>query len=166
MPSFTAASSWAPLAVVFHVNATVTVRDTAESKRLSVVAWLTAASALAAPDSVCAASPSPGSPAPSIVAVSAPRVAVAFPLLTLGVLLGARWAYDAWGRYWGWDAKETWALITWLIYAAYLHMRLVVGWRGRKTAYLSLAGFGVVLFTYIGVNYLSELHGFLSGGGR
>lgn len=93
-------------------------------------------------------------------------IALAFPLLTLGVLLGARWAYDAWGRYWGWDAKETWALITWLIYAAYLHMRLVVGWRGRKTAYLSLVGFGVVLFTYIGVNYLSELHGFLSGGGR
>jgi cytochrome c-type biogenesis protein CcsB len=90
----------------------------------------------------------------------------AFPVLTLGVLLGARWAYDAWGRYWGWDAKETWALITWFIYLIYLHMRLVAGWRGRKTAYLSLAGFGVVLFTYIGVNYLSNLHGFLSGGGR
>jgi cytochrome c-type biogenesis protein CcsB len=93
-------------------------------------------------------------------------ISLAFPALTLGVLLGARWAYDAWGRYWGWDAKETWAFITWLVYAAYLHMRLVVGWRGRKTAYLSLAGFGVVIFTYIGVNYLSELHGFLSGGGR
>jgi cytochrome c-type biogenesis protein CcsB len=91
---------------------------------------------------------------------------LAFPILTLGILLGARWAYDAWGRYWGWDAKETWALITWLIYLIYLHMRLVMGWRGRKTAYLSLAGFGVVLFTYVGVNYLSELHGFLSGGGR
>lgn len=90
----------------------------------------------------------------------------AFPILTLGVLLGARWAYDAWGRYWGWDAKETWALICWLVYLIYLHMRLVVGWRGRKTAYLSLAGFSVVLFTYIGVNYISDLHGFLSGGGR
>lgn len=93
-------------------------------------------------------------------------IAYATPILTLGVLLGALWAYDAWGRYWGWDAKETWALITWIIYMVYLHMRLVVGWRGRKTAYLSLAGFGVVLFTYVGVNYLSELHGFLSGGGR
>jgi len=91
---------------------------------------------------------------------------IAFPVLTLGVLLGARWAYDAWGRYWGWDPKETWAFITWLVYLMYLHMRLVVGWRGRKTAYLSLAGFGVVIFTYVGVNYLSELHGFLSGGGR
>lgn len=91
---------------------------------------------------------------------------LAFPLLTLGVLLGARWAYDAWGRYWGWDPKETWALITWLVYLAYLHMRLVVGWRGRKTAYLSLLGFMVVIFTYYGVNKLSALHGFLSGAGR
>lgn len=90
----------------------------------------------------------------------------AFPVLTLGILLGARWAYDAWGRYWGWDAKETWALITWFVYLVYLHMRLVVGWRGRRTAYLSLAGFAVVLFTYVGVNYLSQLHGFLSGAGR
>ncbi len=93
-------------------------------------------------------------------------IRLAFPLLTLGVLLGARWAYDAWGRYWGWDPKETWALITWIVYAVYLHMRLISGWRGRKTAYMSLAGFGVVLFTYVGVNYLSDLHGFLSGGGQ
>ncbi|OGR86335.1 MAG: c-type cytochrome biogenesis protein CcsB [Elusimicrobia bacterium RIFCSPLOWO2_01_FULL_60_11] len=88
-----------------------------------------------------------------------------FPLLTLGVILGARWAYDAWGRYWGWDAKETWALITWFTYAIYLHMRLVMSWRGRKTVLLSIFAFGVVLFTYIGVNYLSELHGFLSNRG-
>lgn len=88
-----------------------------------------------------------------------------FPILTLGVILGARWAYDAWGRYWGWDAKETWALITWFTYAIYLHMRLVANWRGKKTVILSMIGFGVVLFTYIGVNYLSELHGFLSGKG-
>lgn len=90
----------------------------------------------------------------------------AFPVLTLGIMLGARWAYDAWGRYWGWDAKETWALITWFVYLIYLHMRLVAGWRGRRTAYLSMAGFCVVIFTYVGVNYLSELHGFLSGEGR
>jgi cytochrome c-type biogenesis protein CcsB len=93
-------------------------------------------------------------------------IAFAFPILTLGVMLGARWAYDAWGRYWGWDPKETWALITWLVYLVYLHMRLVIGWRGRKSVYLSMAGFGVVLFTYAGVNYLSALHGFLSGQGR
>jgi cytochrome c-type biogenesis protein CcsB len=91
---------------------------------------------------------------------------VAFPLLTLGVLLGARWAYDAWGRYWGWDPKETWAFITWLTFLIYLHMRLIVGWRGRKSAYLSLVGFVVVMVTYIGVNYLSPLHGFLSNSGK
>ncbi len=93
-------------------------------------------------------------------------IMLAFPVLTLGIMLGARWAYDAWGRYWGWDAKETWAFITWLVYLIYLHMRLVAGWRGRRTAYMSLAGFGVVIFTYVGVNYLSNLHGFLSGQGR
>ena len=93
-------------------------------------------------------------------------IRLAFPVLTLGILLGARWAYNAWGRYWGWDAKETWALITWIAYAIYLHLRLISGWRGRKTAYVSLAGFLIVVFTYVGVNYLSELHGFLSGGGR
>jgi cytochrome c-type biogenesis protein CcsB len=93
-------------------------------------------------------------------------IAWAVPILTVGVLLGARWAYDAWGRYWGWDAKETWAFITWLVYIIYLHARIMAGWRGRKTAYLSLAGFVVVLFTYVGVNYLSELHGFLSNQGK
>ena len=91
---------------------------------------------------------------------------MSFPVLTLGILLGAAWANDAWGRYWGWDPKETWSFVTWLIYLIYLHIRLVVGWRGRKTAYLSLVGFAVVLFTYVGVNYLSHLHGFLSGGGK
>jgi len=93
-------------------------------------------------------------------------IAIAFPVLTLCVMLGAGWAYDAWGRYWGWDPKETWALITWLVYLVYLHMRLVIGWRGRKSVYLSIAGFAVVLFTYVGVNYLSALHGFLSNQGR
>ena len=88
-----------------------------------------------------------------------------FPILTLGILLGARWAYDAWGRYWGWDAKETWALISWLVYAIYLHMRLVKNWIGRKSVLLSMLGFIVILFTYVGVNYLSDLHGFLSGRG-
>ncbi len=88
-----------------------------------------------------------------------------FPILTLGIILGARWAYDAWGRYWGWDAKETWALITWFTYAIYLHMRLIMSWRGRKTILLSIFGFAVVIFTYVGVNYLSQLHGFLSGKG-
>jgi len=93
-------------------------------------------------------------------------ILVAVPLLTVGILLGGVWAHRAWGRFWGWDPKETWALITWLVYIAYLSVRFGVGWRGRKTAYLSLAGFAFVLFTYVGVNYFSPLHGFLSGASK
>lgn len=93
-------------------------------------------------------------------------IAWGVPVLTVGLLLGARWAHDAWGRYWAWDAKEMGALVTWLVYSTYLALRVLRGWRGRKTAYLSLAGFAVVLFTYVGTSHLSEVHGFLAGGGR
>lgn len=89
-------------------------------------------------------------------------IRVALPLLTVGLILGSLWAHAAWGRWWGWDAKETWALITWLVYAGYLYMRLGRGWRGRRAAYLSMAGFAVILFTYVGVNFFSKKHGFLS----
>jgi cytochrome c-type biogenesis protein CcsB len=88
-----------------------------------------------------------------------------FPVLTVGIIMGGIWAYGAWGRFWGWDAKETWALITALIYAGYLHMRFVKNLRGRKAVYVSMVGFASVIFTFIGVNYLSELHGYLSGRG-
>ena len=77
-----------------------------------------------------------------------------FPLLTLGIITGAIWAEYAWGRYWNWDPKETWSLITWLLYAALLHQRLTVGWRGRKAAIMAILGFGAVLFTFLGVNLL------------
>lgn len=93
-------------------------------------------------------------------------VAVAFPMLTLGLASGCVWAYHAWGRVWSWDPKETWALVTWLIYGSYLVSRLFLGWRGRKAAYLSMVGFVLILFTYVGVNYMSPLHGFLTGTGR
>ncbi|MBI4056273.1 MAG: c-type cytochrome biogenesis protein CcsB [Elusimicrobia bacterium] len=89
-------------------------------------------------------------------------IAVFFPVLTIGIIMGGIWAYNAWGRFWGWDAKETWALITWFIYVIYLHMRFFGGVRGKKTVYLSMAGFASIIFTFIGVNYLSELHGYLS----
>ena len=77
-----------------------------------------------------------------------------FPLLTLGIITGAVWAEYAWGRYWNWDHKETWSLITWLLYAALLHQRLTVGWRGRKAAIMAIAGFLAILFTFLGVNLL------------
>jgi cytochrome c-type biogenesis protein CcsB len=77
-----------------------------------------------------------------------------FPLLTLGIITGAVWAEYAWGRYWGWDPKETWSLITWFFYAALLHQRLTVGWRGRKAAIMAIVGFMAVLFTFLGVNLI------------
>ena len=90
-------------------------------------------------------------------------IVAAFPVLTIGIIMGGIWAYNAWGRFWGWDPKETWAFITALIYAGYLHMRFVAGLRGRKAVYVSMVGFASVVFTFVGVNFLSELHGYLSG---
>lgn len=91
-----------------------------------------------------------------------------FPLLTLGILSGAVWANEAWGSYWSWDPKETWALITWLVFAIYLHTRLTKGWRGTKSAILATVGFVTVWVCYLGVNLLGTgLHsyGWFSGQG-
>ena len=87
-------------------------------------------------------------------------VAIGFIFLTLGIITGSVWAYSAWGSYWSWDPKETWSLITWLIYAAMLHSRFVQGWRGKRMAIMSIIGFASVLFTYFGVNYLPGLHSY------
>ncbi len=81
-------------------------------------------------------------------------IGIAFPLLTLMIAAGAYWANRTWGSYWSWDPKETWALITWMVYAGYLHMRIARGWRGRRAAYFTIIGFAVVLFTFFGVTYL------------
>jgi ABC-type transport system involved in cytochrome c biogenesis permease subunit len=88
-------------------------------------------------------------------------VFVAFPFLTLLILTGAVWAEYAWGSFWRWDPKETWALITWLVYLSIIHLSSARGWRGRKVLWLSIAGFAVVVFTFYGVNYLlSGLHSY------
>ena len=81
-------------------------------------------------------------------------ILVGFVLLTLGLITGAVWANEAWGTWWSWDPKETWAFISWLFYAAYLHMRISKGWQGRRPAILATAGFFIVLICYIGVNFL------------
>jgi len=81
-------------------------------------------------------------------------ICLAFPLLTLMIAAGAYWANQTWGSYWSWDPKETWAAITWLVYAGYLHMRITRGWRGRRAAYFAILGFAVVMFTFFGVTYL------------
>lgn len=86
-------------------------------------------------------------------------VGFAFPLLSLCIITGAIWANYAWGTYWSWDPKETWSLITWLIYAGYLHARLMYGWKGKRAAWMAVFGFAAVLFTFFGVNYfLPGLH--------
>ncbi|MDR2348751.1 MAG: c-type cytochrome biogenesis protein CcsB [Bifidobacteriaceae bacterium] len=85
---------------------------------------------------------------------------VTFPLLTTMIVLGALWADTAWGRYWGWDPKETAALVTWLIYGAFLHARIARGWRGKKSAWLLIIGFAAVLFAYFGNHFLGGLHSY------
>ncbi|MFG2479668.1 c-type cytochrome biogenesis protein CcsB [Streptomyces fagopyri] len=87
--------------------------------------------------------------------------AAVFPLWTFTIIAGAIWAGDAWGRYWGWDPKETWAFITWVAYACYLHARATAGWKGRKAAYIALIAFACFLFNYYGVNiFVSGKHSY------
>ena len=86
---------------------------------------------------------------------------IGFPLLTIGILSGAVWANEAWGSYWSWDPKETWALATWLVFAIYLHLRISKGWRGKKPAILASLGFVTVWICFLGVNLLGEgLHSY------
>lgn len=88
-------------------------------------------------------------------------VVFGFLFLTIGIITGAVWANSAWGKYWTWDPKETWSLITWFIYAIFMHLRMMKGWYGRNLAWVSILGFLAVLFTYFGVNYLlTGLHSY------
>ena len=83
-------------------------------------------------------------------------IGLGFPFLTIGIISGAVWANEAWGSYWSWDPKETWALITWLVFAIYLHSRLLKGWQGKKAAVLGSCGFFVIWICYLGVNFLGK----------
>jgi cytochrome c-type biogenesis protein CcsB len=105
--------------------------------------------------------------APAVKAVEAfetatdKTIAFGFLFLSVGIISGAVWANSAWGTYWSWDPKETWSLITWFIYAVFLHCRFMRGWRGRRAAWISILGFASVIFTYLGVNFLlSGLHSY------
>ena len=84
-----------------------------------------------------------------------------FPIWTFAVMAGAIWAEAAWGRFWGWDPKETWAFIAWVVYAAYLHARTTSGWRGRPSAWVNVVGLGVMIFNLLYVNFVSTgLHSY------
>lgn len=88
-------------------------------------------------------------------------IGLGFPFLTIGIISGGVWANEAWGSYWSWDPKETWALITWLVFASYLHARITKGWTGKKTAILGGLGFFVIWICYLGVNFLGKgLHSY------
>jgi cytochrome c-type biogenesis protein CcsB len=102
-----------------------------------------------------------GLPRPAILdEISYRAVVIGFPFLTLVIVLGALWAEVAWGRYWGWDPKETASLVTWLIYGAYLHARVVRAWHGRRAAWLLVLGFAATLFTYFGNYFFGGLHAY------
>lgn len=100
-------------------------------------------------------------PAAVLDRVAYRTIAFAFPIWTFAVIAGAIWAEQAWGRYWGWDPKETWSFITWVIFAGYLHARATSGWRGRRAAVIALVGFGSLLITYYAVNlWIVGLHSY------
>jgi cytochrome c-type biogenesis protein CcsB len=102
-----------------------------------------------------------GLPRPAVLdEIGYRAIVVGFPFLTLVLILGALWAEIAWGRYWGWDPKETAALFTWLLYGAYLHARVARGWRGRRAAWLLVAGFAATVFTYFGNLFFGGLHSY------
>jgi ABC-type transport system involved in cytochrome c biogenesis permease subunit len=95
---------------------------------------------------------------------TAKTISFGFLFLTAGIITGAVWANSAWGTYWSWDPKETWSLITWFIYAVFLHCRFMRGWKGQRAAWISVIGFASVIFTYYGVNFLlSGLHSYAKG---
>ncbi|MDP9396828.1 MAG: c-type cytochrome biogenesis protein CcsB [Actinomycetota bacterium] len=100
-------------------------------------------------------------PASRLDALSGSVHAIAFPLWTFVLMSGAIWAENAWGRYWGWDPKEVWTFIIWVVYAGYLHARATAGWRGHRSSYAALVGYGCLLFNYFGINLLvSGLHSY------
>jgi len=133
---------YAAFAVSFGISLLYLIREKREGKLNGKASWLPAA--------------------PVLDEINYKAIIIGFPMLTLGIITGAAWANYAWGSYWSWDPKETWSLITWFVYAAFLHARFTRDWRGRKAAILSIVGFVATLFTYFGVNYLlSGLHSYL-----
>ena len=101
-------------------------------------------------------------PSPELLdRISHRMILFAFPIWTFGVIAGAIWADEAWGRFWGWDPKEVWSFVSWVVYAAYLHARATAGWRGLRATWINVVGFATILFNFFAVNYLfSGLHAY------
>ena len=132
---------YAAFAVSFGISILYLIRDRKGGRQEGMAKWLPSL--------------------PILDEINYKSIVIGFPMLSLGIITGAAWANYAWGSYWSWDPKETWSLITWFVYAAFLHARITRDWRGRKAAILSIVGFAAVLFTYFGVNYLlAGLHSY------
>ncbi|MBC6457687.1 c-type cytochrome biogenesis protein CcsB [Actinomadura sp. HBU206391] len=139
--------------IAIHVTAAITATGAFTVAGLSTVLYLAASRGMAGTGRL---------PGPEALDRLAYRVTMfAFPIWTFAIIAGAIWADAAWGRYWGWDPKEIWSFVTWVVYAGYLHARATAGWKGRKAAIVSLVAYGCLLFNFFGVNYMfSGLHSY------
>jgi cytochrome c-type biogenesis protein CcsB len=145
----------------FEVNSNGNVNGNGNGKTALLDLVTADTQALAVSTSDANLSPQRLSLAETLDNISYRIIGLGFPLLTIGIIAGGVWANEAWGSYWSWDPKETWALITWLIFTAYLHARITKGWQGRRPAILAASGFVVVWICYLGVNLLGKgLHSY------
>jgi cytochrome c-type biogenesis protein CcsB len=146
--------------IAIHVSAAITATGAFSIAAVATVLYLLAArreAAGRAGDGLLARLPG----AESLDRLANKITMFGFPIWTFAIMAGAIWADQAWGRYWGWDPKETWSFITWVGYAGYLHARATAGWRGRKAAVISLIAFGCLLFNFFGINFLvSGMHSY------
>jgi cytochrome c-type biogenesis protein CcsB len=144
--------------IAIHVTAAVTATGTFTVAGVATVLYLLKSRrAAATPGGIVERLPD----AETLDRVAHRTMMFGFPIWTFAIIAGAIWADSAWGRYWGWDPKETWSFITWVVYAGYLHARATAGWRGRKAAVISLIAFTCLLFNFFGINYLvSGLHSY------
>jgi cytochrome c-type biogenesis protein CcsB len=146
--------------IAIHVTAAVTATGTFSVAGVATVLYLVRTSVAGKPGGILERVPRAG----ALDALAHRTIMFAFPIWTFAIIAGAIWADAAWGRYWGWDPKETWSFITWVGYAGYLHARATAGWRGRKAAIVSLIAFASLLFNFFGINYLvSGLHSYAGG---
>jgi cytochrome c-type biogenesis protein CcsB len=146
--------------IAIHVTAAVTATGTFTVAGVATVLYVIRTKVAAKPGGILDRVPG----AEALDRLAHRTIMFAFPIWTFAIIAGAIWADSAWGRYWGWDPKETWSFITWIGYACYLHARATAGWRGRKAAVISLVAFACLLFNFFGINYLvSGLHSYAGG---